>query len=200
MGGGTSCCGRQQQWGEAAAVGGGSSGGGRQNRWGRAARVGTDDGSCSRPANLLTWARRQRVLEMAPPSRLNGPPLRRSQIQYTRQIETDTVQSSGSYSFSDTVQSSGLRPCASLAACNRSVCFLARNESTTYLPEYPFPSISNFYARKYGLLTAVFPASIWSKKQRRMRHVWGELDQNITVSERTVPGYLKGPGNGNVGR
>ena len=158
------------------------SGAWRKSGWGRTASVGTDDGSCSGAAKLLRRARRQKILDMAPLSRFNGPPLRKPQTQYTQQLEVDTVLSSGSYSFSDTVQFSGLRFCAVFATYKSSVCFLARNESPTNLPEYPLPSTCNFCVRKYGLLTAVFPASIWFNKQKRMCHVWGELDQNITVS------------------
>jgi len=42
------------------------------------------------------------------PSRVNGPPLTSFQIQCTRQIETDTVQTSESCIFTDTVQFNGL--------------------------------------------------------------------------------------------
>jgi len=181
-------------------VEGGSSGEGRQQRWGRAAKVGTDDGSCSRPGKQLRGARRQSILEMPPPSSLNGPPLKRPQIQCTRQIETDTVQSSGLCIASDTAQSSGLRPCASLAAYNRFASFLAKKEGTTCLLQNPLPVLFNFCGRQYGLVTAVFPTCIWSNKKRSIRHVRGELDHNITFSERTVPGALKGPGNEKVGR
>jgi len=108
--------GKQHRGGEAAILGEGSRGEGRQQRWGRAAKVGTDYGSCSRPGKQLRGARRQRILEMPSPSSLNEPPLTRFQIQCARQIETDTVQSSGLGIANDTAQSSGLRPCASLAA------------------------------------------------------------------------------------
>ena len=140
------------------------------------------------------------ILEMPPPSSLNGPPLRRPQIRCTRQIETDTVQSSGLCIASDTAQSSGLRPCASLAAYNRFAFFLARKEGTTCLVQNPLPVLLNFCGRRYGPVTAVFPTFIWSNKKRIIRHVRGDLDHNITFSERTVPGALKGPGSEKVGR
>jgi len=46
--------------------------------------------------------------------------------QCTRQIETDTVLFGGSCIFSDTVQFSGFRPCASLTAYNRFASSLAK--------------------------------------------------------------------------
>jgi len=159
---------------------------------------GTDDGSRSRPGNQLRGARRQRRLQTVPPSSVNGPSLTVLQIQCTPQIETDTVQSSGSCIFSDTVQSSGLRPCSSLAAYNSSASFLARKETvrTSYSTLCPFCS------KTFG------DGPVWSPprrslpsgpRRRSMRHVAGEVDQNNTSSERILSGALKGAGNGNAG-
>jgi len=85
-------------------------------------------------------------------------------IQCTRQIETDTVQTSGSCIFSDTVQSSGLGPCASLAAYNSFASFLAK-QNTAYLQKHPLPIMFKFCGRRYGLVTAGLHAAIWSKKE-----------------------------------
>jgi len=69
-----------------------------------------------------------------------------------------------------------------------------------YLLQYPLPVLVNFCGRQCSRVTAVFPTCIWSNKKRSTRQVSGELDQNITSSERTVPVALKGPGNGKVDR
>jgi len=54
------------------------------------------DGSRSRLGNQRRVAPRQRRLQTAPPSSVNGPTLTVLQIQCTLQIDTDTAQSSGS--------------------------------------------------------------------------------------------------------
>jgi len=64
---------------------------------------------------------------------MSGRPLTVFQVQCTRQIETDTVQFGGSCILSDTVHSSGFRPCASLAAYNSFASFLAKKNNTAYL-------------------------------------------------------------------
>ena len=127
---------------------------------------GTDDCSRSRPGNQLRGSRRQRRLQTASPSSVNGPPSTVLQIQCARQIVTDTVQSSGSCIFSDTVQSNGLPPCAFLAAYNSSASVLAKKEtlSTSYSTLCPFCSL--FIWRMYGLATSALPASIWSKNEK----------------------------------
>ena len=137
-------------------------------------------------------ARRQRRLETAPPSSVNGPPVTVFQIQCTRQIETDTVQTSGSCIFSDTVQSSGLGPCASLAPKapfahysrspkNPALQQLQKSsKSASTTPQRPiwnsFATVGvrdfwengcmfKFCGRRYGLVTAGLHAAIWSKKE-----------------------------------
>jgi len=126
---------------------------------------GTDDCSRSRPGNQLRGARRQRRLQTASPSSVNGPPLTVLQIQCAPQIETDNVQSSGSCIFSDTVQSSGLPPCSSLAAYNSSASVLAKKETLRTSYSTFRPCCSLFIWRLYGLVTSALPASIWSKKE-----------------------------------
>jgi len=126
---------------------------------------GSDDCSRSRLGNLLRGARRQMRLETAAPSNVNGRPLTVVQIQCTRQIETDTVQFGGSCILSDTVQSSGFQPCASLAAYNSSASVLAKKNNTAYLLKHPLPILFNFCGRRYGLVTAALPASMWSKQK-----------------------------------
>ena len=122
------------------------------------------------------------------------------QIQCTRQIETDTVQFGGSCILSDTVQSSGFPPCASLAAYTSFASFLAIKNNTAYLLKHPLPILFNFCGGRYSFVTAAIPAFMWSKQKRSIRHVGRELDQNITFSKRIVSRALKVPGNGNVGR
>ena len=127
---------------------------------------GTDDCSRSRPGNQLRGARRQRRLQTASPSSVNGPPLTVLQIQCAPQIQTDTVQSSGSCIFSDTVvQSSGLRLCASLAADNSSASVLAKKETLRTSCSTLCPCCSLLLWRLYGLVASALPASIWSKKE-----------------------------------
>jgi len=159
---------------------------------------GTDDCSRSRPGNQLRGARRQRRLQTASPSSVNGPPLTVLQIQCTPQIETDTVQSSGSCIFSDTVQSSGLRPCASLAAYNSSASVLAKKET----PRTSYSTLCPCWSLFFGDCTVWLPPRYplpSGPRRRSMRHVGGEDDQNNTFSERILSGALKGPGNGNAG-
>jgi len=101
---------------------------------------------------------------MSAPSSVDGRPLTVLQIQCTRQIETDTVQFSGSCILSDTVQSSRLRPCASLAAYYSSASFLDKN-NTAYVLKHSLPILFNFGGRRYGLVTAALRASMWSMQE-----------------------------------
>jgi len=87
------------------------------------------------------------------------------QIQCSRQIETDTVQSSRSCIFADTVQSSGLGPCASLAAYNSFASFLSKRNDTAHVLKHPLPIIFHFCRRRYGLVTAGLHAAIWSMRE-----------------------------------
>jgi len=160
---------------------------------------GSHDCSRSRLGNFLRGARRQMRLETAAPSSVNGRLLTVFQIQYTRQIETDTVQFGGSCILSDTVQSSGFQPCASLAAYNSFASFLAKKTTphTSYSTLCPF--CSTFVGDGMVLSPPRYPLPCGPSRRSR-RHVGRELDQNITFSERIDFGALKVPGNGNVGR
>jgi len=119
----------------------------------------------ARVGNEMWVAGRQRRPEIAPPSSVNRAPLTVFQLQRSRKIKTDTVQSSRFCTFSLAFQSSGLRPCASLSAYNSFASVLAKENNTTYLLQNPFPVLLNFSGRRYGLVTATLAAAMWSKKE-----------------------------------
>ena len=179
-GGGSRGRGRQQWAGETATVGGSerrsittgekrweTGVGGRWNLLSarqkqRNGKKGTEDDS---RGNQLRGAWRQIRLEMTPPSSVNGPPLTASQIQCIRQIDTETAQSSGSLVFSDTVLSVGCDPALLLRPTTVLQFFFCQENNVSCLLQYHVPIFFNFGGDRYGLVTAAFPAAIWSKKE-----------------------------------
>jgi len=80
---------------------GGSGGGGRQRRWREADALGESSGSGGRQRQWRKTAVEGRDI-IIPPRSVNGHPLTVFQIPSSRQIGSDTAQSSGLRVFSDT--------------------------------------------------------------------------------------------------
>jgi len=138
------------------------------------------------------------ILETSAPSSVNGRPLTVFKVQCTRQIETDTVQFSESCILSDTVQSSRLRPCASVAAHYSSASFLDKT-NTAYVLKHSLPILSTLVGD--GMVSSPPRYALPCGPCRRIiRNVARKLDQNPTFSEKIVSGASKVPRNGDVGR
>jgi len=124
--------GGRPQWGEKHCCGGSGDAGGSQQRRNSASLQTVTTAVVAAVATPRSWDTAQlreawvRSRQERPPSTgASGPPLTARQIHCTRQIDTDTDQSSESRVGADTVQSSGLRLYASFPAYNCSVPFLA---------------------------------------------------------------------------